>query len=402
MAAKEMVPDSQDLLACTICQVYLSDPATKACGHSVCQSCLSSGNEVSTPLSCSECTDVSQSQDFESNSRENKTAVIVKQHQQCPEGTKKCERHQEAQKLFCMNEQIFLCVSCSKSQEHEAHEVCPLEEAAEDYRKKRQDNLKCLHEKLKDVKNLILEEKAVPRTWAVVWTYHDMSREVLEEKFQELCEFLSDEEEDVHSLVELDEEENEMFQELKDHEAQEEIKNIQKKNRSRTQLFQHSKHLRQMVTALEEKSQMSDGDLLQDIGDTLTRYANLLKKAKSESLLLQRPEPFTPKLSDSYCMNLSKFLKKFQGSRLLLACHYPYELSDDRKRTFTFANISSGQTYAVYTSGSIHYMSGRELSIIPLDMDRISEEKQVPPISACYCLPIERNILPVDLLLEFQ
>ncbi|XP_020849435.1 tripartite motif-containing protein 43-like [Phascolarctos cinereus] len=316
-------------------------------------------------------------------------SVAVEQHQQHPEELRKCERHQEDQKLFCMNDQIFLCTSCSKSQEHEAHKICPLEEAAEDYRKRLQDNLKCLDENLKDVKKLILEEKMVPRTWAVVWTEQvDMSREVLEEKFQEISEFLSDEEEDVHSLVELDEEESEMFEKLKDHEAQEEIKNFQKKNRSRFQMSRHSKDLREMVTALEEKSQMSDGDLLQDIGDILSRI---------ESLLLQRPEPFTPKLSNSYCMSLNKFLKKFRGSRLL-ACHYPYELSDDRKRTFTFANISSGQTYVVYTSGSIHYMSGRELSIIPLDMDTISEEKQVPPIFVCYCLPIERNILPADLL----
>ncbi|XP_036599807.1 tripartite motif-containing protein 43-like [Trichosurus vulpecula] len=392
MASKEIVPDPQDLHTCTICQVCLPDPATKACGQSFCQSCLSSGNEVSVPLCCSECVEVSQSQAFKSTSRKSKMAVIVKEHQQYPEGPRKCERHQEVQKLFCMDDQIFLCMSCSKSQEHEAHEVCPLEEAAENYRKRLQDNLKCLDENLKDVKKLILEEKEVPRTWAVVWTEQvDMPREVLEEKFQELSEFLSDEEEDVHSLVALDEEENEMFQNVKDHEAWEELKNIQKKNKSRLQLSLRSKDLREMVTTLEEKSQMSDGDLLQDIGDTLCR---------SESLLLQRPEPFTPKLSNSYCKNLNKFLKKFQGSRLL-ACHYPYELSDDRKRTFTFGNISSGQTYVVYTSGSIHYMSGRELSIIPLDMDRISEDKQVPPIFACYCLPIERNIYPVDLL-EYQ
>ncbi|XP_068926880.1 E3 ubiquitin-protein ligase TRIM17-like, partial [Petaurus breviceps papuanus] len=305
MASKEMVPDPQDLLTCTICQV--PDPETKVHGHSFCQSCLSSGM-LSMTLSRNECKEVSQSQAFKSTSSKSKMADTVKQHQQYPEGPV-CERHQEAQKLFCMNDEIFLCMSCSKSQEHEAHEVCPLEEAAEEYRKRLQDHLKRLDENLKDVKKLIVEEKEVPRTWAIVWTEQvNMSREVLEEKFQEISEFLSDEEEDVHSLVELNEEENEMFQNLIDHEAQEKIKNIQKKNRSRLQLSQHSKDLREMVTMLEEKSQMSDGGLLQDIGDTLSR---------SESLLIKRPEPFTPQLSDSYCVNLSKFLKKFQGEAQL-------------------------------------------------------------------------------------
>ncbi|XP_074160798.1 tripartite motif-containing protein 43-like [Sminthopsis crassicaudata] len=382
MASKEIVSDPQDLLTRAICQICLSDPTTEACGHSFCQSYLSSGNEVSMPLSCSECPEVSQSQAFKDTSRKS-NMVVVTHHEQCPEEASNCEKHQEAQKLFCMNDQIFLCMSCSKSQAHETHEVCSMEEAAEDYRKRLQDNLKLLDENLKDVKKLELEEKEVPRTWAVVWTEQvDMPKEILEEKFQEISEFLSDEEEDVHSLVELDEEEDEMFQKLKDHEAQEEIKNIQKKERSRLQLSQHSKNLREMVSELEEKFHMSDGDLLQDIGNTLSR---------SELLLLQKPEPFTPKLSDSYCVDLSKFLKKFQESRLL-ACHYPYELSDDRKRTFTFADLSSGQTYVVYTSGSIHYMSGRELSITPLDINTISQEEQAQPIFACYCLPIERNI----------
>ncbi|XP_027703878.1 E3 ubiquitin-protein ligase TRIM17-like [Vombatus ursinus] len=384
----ELIENFQEELICSICRDYLENPMSIECGHSFCHSCLlRSWQQASLSFSCPECRSVSQVRTFKANVRHRKFP-FNRQHQQYPEELRKCERHQEAQKLFCMDDQIFLCMSCSKSQEHEAHKICPLEEAAEDYRKRLQDNLKCLDENLKDVKKLILEEKMVPRTWAVVWTEQvDMSREELQEKFQEISEFLSDEEEDVHNLVELDEEESEMFEKLKDHEAQEEIKNFQKKNRSRFQMSRHSKDLSEMVTALEEKSQMSDGDLLQDIGDTLSR---------TESLLLQRPEPFTPKLSNSYCMSLNKFLKKFQGSRLL-ACHYPYELSDDRKRTFTFANISSGQTYVVYTSGSIHYMSGRELSITPLDMDTISEEKQVPPISACYCLPIERNILPADL-----
>ncbi|XP_072467066.1 E3 ubiquitin-protein ligase TRIM17-like [Notamacropus eugenii] len=390
MASKDIIEGGQNVLTCSICWTHLTDPVTADCGHSVCQSCFSGSRGASMPISCFRCRGISQSRAFNAilrrrgkfPSRKRKPSVTHKQDQQRPEGPK-CDRHQEEKKLFCMNDQSLVCVSCSQSQEHEAHTVHPIEEAAKVYRKKLQENLKLVNGNLKDVQKLMLEEKKIPRTWAVVWTEQvEMSREMFEEKFQEISEFLSDEEEEVHSLVELDEEEDEMFERLKESEAQQEILNREKKRMSHLQLSQHRHDLRKMATTLEEKSQMPDTDLLQEAEDTLN---------KSESLLLQRPEAFTPKLSSSYCMDLREFLRKFQESRLL-ECHYPYELpDDDRKRTFTFADISSGRMYAVYTSGSLHYMNGRDLSITQLNMDGISEEEQDCPIFSCYCLPIERE-----------
>ncbi|XP_068924712.1 E3 ubiquitin-protein ligase TRIM17-like [Petaurus breviceps papuanus] len=393
MASKDFIEGHQNVLTCNICWAPLTDPVAANCGHSVCQSCFGSSSETSEPNSCRRCRGISQSRALSATLRRRgklpprrKPSVTWEQRQQKPQGPSNCDKHQEDKKLFCMNDQTPVCVPCSQSPEHEAHTVKATEEAAKVYRKKLEENLKLVQVHLRDVQKLILEEKKIPRTWAVVWTEQvEMPRETFEEKFQEISEFLSDEEEDVHSLVELDEEENEMFEQLKDHEAQLEIHNREKKRRSRLQLSQHRHDLREMDTALEEKSRMPDTDLLQDAQETLN---------KSESLLLQRPKPFTPKLSSSYCMELREFLRKFQESRLL-QCHYPYELpDDDRKRTFTFADISSGQMFAIYTSGSLHYMNRRDLSITRLNMDGLTEEKQDGPISTCYCLPIERENYP--------
>ncbi|XP_036600133.1 tripartite motif-containing protein 43-like [Trichosurus vulpecula] len=386
MASKDIIEGGQNVLTCSVCQNQLTDPVVANCGHCFCQSCLS---EASMPLSCHRCMEISQST-FHAILRrrgklpkKRKPSVTPQQSQQRPEGPGKCDKHQENKKLFCMYDQSLLCASCSQSQKHEDHTIQPIEEAAKLYRKKLQENLKAVNGNLQDIQKIMLEEKKIPRTWAVVWTEQvEMSRETFEEKFQEISDFLSDEEEEVHSLVELDEEENKMFQWLKEQEAEQEICNREKKRMSHLQLSQHRNDLREMATTLKEKSQMPDTALLQDAEDTLN---------ESESLLLQTPKPFTPKLSSSYCMVLREFLRKFQESRLL-QCRYPYELpDDDRKRTFTFADISSGRMYAIYTSGSLHYMNGRDLSITQLNMDGYPEEEEDYPISTCYCLPIERE-----------
>uniref|UniRef100_A0A7N4P715 B box-type domain-containing protein n=2 Tax=Sarcophilus harrisii TaxID=9305 RepID=A0A7N4P715_SARHA len=314
--------------------------------------------------------------------RQKRPSVRQKRWQRSEESTK-CDRHQEDKQLFCVDDQMLVCVSCSQSQEHEDHTFQPIEDAAKLYREKLLENLKLVNGNLNDVQKLIREEKKIPRTWAVVWTEEgEMSRGMFEEKFEEIRDFLSDEEEEVHSLVELNEEENEMFEKLKKLETQQEIQNRQQKWLSNLRMSRHKNDLREMATALEEKSQMPDMNLLQDVEDTLN---------KSELLLLQKPEPFTPKLSSSYCMNLRKFLKKFQESRWL-QCHYPYELpDDDRKRTFTFSDITSGHMYAVYTSGSLHYMNGRDLSITQLKGNDDLKEDPDCSIFTCYCLPIERE-----------
>ncbi|XP_074153579.1 tripartite motif-containing protein 43-like [Sminthopsis crassicaudata] len=382
-----MMKGLPNVLTCSICRVCLSDPVAADCGHSICRSCLSTSGQASVPVSCWRCREISQSRTVRRKRkhtfRHKKPSVPQKQQRQRPAESTKCDRHQEDKKFFCVDDQTLLCVPCSQSQEHENHTFQPIEDAAKLYREKLLDNLKLVNVNLNDVQKLMLEEKKIPRTWAVVWTEEgEMPRNTFEKKFQKIRDFLSDEEEEVHSLVELNEEENEMFENLKKQETQQEIQNRKQKWISSVRMSKHRNDLREMAMALEEKSRMPDMNLLEDIEDTLN---------KSELLLLQKPEPFTPKLSSSYCMDLREFLKKFQESRWL-QCHYPYELpDDDRKRTFTFSDIASGQMYAVYTSGSLHYLNRRNLSITQLKTNDTSEKDQDYSIFTCYCLPIERE-----------
>ncbi|XP_075774632.1 zinc finger protein RFP-like [Pelodiscus sinensis] len=63
-----------------------------------------------------------------------------------PEGQPGCERHQEALKLFCQEDQAPICVVCDRSRAHCAHTVVPIEEAAQDCKEQILSRLQRLRE----------------------------------------------------------------------------------------------------------------------------------------------------------------------------------------------------------------------------------------------------------------
>ncbi|NXL88520.1 TRI41 ligase, partial [Alectura lathami] len=62
-------------------------------------------------------------------------------------GEKLCEKHQEALKLFCEEDQRPICVVCRESQAHRLHAAVPVEEAAEEQKEKFQAHVQILKEK---------------------------------------------------------------------------------------------------------------------------------------------------------------------------------------------------------------------------------------------------------------
>nr|XP_020849441.1 zinc finger protein RFP-like [Phascolarctos cinereus] len=140
----ELIQDLQGELICSICREYFKDPISIECGHSFCHSCLlERWQKATTPLSCPECNSVPQRRDFQTNVYLGRLATIAKQLRprclQYPEGYGMCEVHQKVQKLFCEDDQSLICVSCSQLQEHEAHKLYCVDEAAENFRRKLQE-----------------------------------------------------------------------------------------------------------------------------------------------------------------------------------------------------------------------------------------------------------------------
>ncbi|XP_072472892.1 probable E3 ubiquitin-protein ligase TRIML1 [Notamacropus eugenii] len=152
----ELIQNFQEELICSICRDYFTEPMSIECGHRFCQSCLfRSWQEASMPFPCPECRSVFQEGEFKANVQLGKLADIDKRltpHCLQHAGSySKCETHQKVQKLFCEDDQILICVSCSESKEHKAHILRCIDKAAEDSREKLQESVTYCWRKTKDV-----------------------------------------------------------------------------------------------------------------------------------------------------------------------------------------------------------------------------------------------------------
>ncbi|XP_060125804.1 zinc finger protein RFP-like [Zootoca vivipara] len=168
-----------DEATCSICLDYFKDPVTIAeCGHNFCRSCLIQyWGESKAEASCPQCRRRVQRRGLIPN-RQLANMVEIAQNLSLQEGREEgggkgrmceegkgeggkgrvCEKHQkhrEPLKLFC--------VVCDRSKEHKHHEVIPLEEAFEEYKKlteterlKTVENFRQLHQFLEEQEKRML------------------------------------------------------------------------------------------------------------------------------------------------------------------------------------------------------------------------------------------------------
>ncbi|XP_077407521.1 E3 ubiquitin-protein ligase TRIM35-like [Vanacampus margaritifer] len=112
-----------------------------------------------------------------------------------------CSLHKEKLKLFCLDHQELVCLICMVTKIHTGHKLCPLDEAAQDYKEKL----------LQDVKKRLKDYNETRDDCNEQATYIKVQREQVENKikkdFEELRRFLQAEEEARLSAVREEEEE---------------------------------------------------------------------------------------------------------------------------------------------------------------------------------------------------
>uniref|UniRef100_A0A8C5SW66 Uncharacterized protein n=1 Tax=Laticauda laticaudata TaxID=8630 RepID=A0A8C5SW66_LATLA len=136
----------QEEVSCSICLEYLREPVTIDCGHNFCQACISdyckqgAGSTTGAAL-CPQC----RVGFLLSNSRPNKQlANIVEGIERLARRPSQglvealCEKHGKKLRLFCQDDGESICLVCDKSREHHMHSVLPIEEAAQDYKVRRE------------------------------------------------------------------------------------------------------------------------------------------------------------------------------------------------------------------------------------------------------------------------
>lgn len=143
MASAASVISLADEVNCPICQGTLREPITIDCGHNFCRSCLTRYLEIPVPDSeepptCPLCKEPFCPGSFRPNWQ---LASVVENIERLklvslPGSGEEdvCREHGEKVYFFCEDDEMQLCVVCREAQEHQAHTVRFLEDAASPYR----------------------------------------------------------------------------------------------------------------------------------------------------------------------------------------------------------------------------------------------------------------------------
>ncbi|CAM4539123.1 unnamed protein product [Lepidochelys kempii] len=159
MAAGDLAGSLQDEVTCSICLEYFTDPVTIECGQNFCQACLSQcWGELEPNFSCPQCRESALQRDLRPHGQLGNLAELVKclrlQAGPEPEGQRVGDRHQEALKLSCEEDQTPLCLVCDRSWAHRTHTVVPMEEAAQEHREQIPTRLQHLWEETEELLGL--------------------------------------------------------------------------------------------------------------------------------------------------------------------------------------------------------------------------------------------------------
>ncbi|XP_060095013.1 E3 ubiquitin-protein ligase TRIM41-like [Heteronotia binoei] len=162
-----------------------------------------------------------------------------------------CQKHWEPLKLFCKDHEAPICVVCEQSQEHQYHNIVPVEEASQEYKDQFCTSVRILQKE----RNKLVAYKA-----SIVKGSQELLRQTEVEwqktliKFRQLHTFL--EEQEKLLLAQMEEVEKEV---------------VRKRDQHLVRLSNDLSSLESLIQEMEKKCQQSASDLLQDARKTLQR-----------------------------------------------------------------------------------------------------------------------------------
>ncbi|XP_006875710.1 PREDICTED: tripartite motif-containing protein 10 isoform X2 [Chrysochloris asiatica] len=198
MAAAACVTSLADEVNCPICQGTLREPVTIDCGHNFCRSCLIRYCELPGPepeerLTCPLCKEPFRPGDFRPNWQLASVVDNIERLQlvslEGPVEENACQEHGEKVYFFCEDDHMQLCVVCRQAQEHRAHTVRFLEDAAEPYREQIQKCLECLRNERKEIQ--VIQSRENQRI-QVLLTQVATKRQKVVSEFVHLSQFLEE------------------------------------------------------------------------------------------------------------------------------------------------------------------------------------------------------------------
>uniref|UniRef100_A0A8C3HMH8 RING-type E3 ubiquitin transferase n=1 Tax=Chrysemys picta bellii TaxID=8478 RepID=A0A8C3HMH8_CHRPI len=238
MASSVSGLDMQEEVICPICLEYLTDPVSVDCGHNFCRGCVTqycvewAGRGS---LMCPVC----RSQILTGNLRPNwQLGNLVEKMKHVAV----CARHKKTLDLFCEEDGEAVCVVCERSPQHRSHTVLLIEEAAQNFT---------------DIFSLLHTQDSLKGLWApsvpltspfpiFIQKQTQTERQKIVSEFQQLRQFL--EEQERLLLAQLEKLDEEMVK-------------IQKENV--TKLSEEISRLSELIREMEGKCQKPASEFLQ-------------------------------------------------------------------------------------------------------------------------------------------
>uniref|UniRef100_A0A8D2Q556 Tripartite motif containing 7 n=1 Tax=Varanus komodoensis TaxID=61221 RepID=A0A8D2Q556_VARKO len=272
MAAVFLPGNLQDEATCSVCLEYFKDPVSIECGHNFCRTCITkSWKSLEADFPCPQCREVFQEKSFRPNRQLANMAEIISQFilhggKGLDEGNF-CEKHKEALKLYCKDDQRTICVVCDRSRDHRPHSVVPIEEAAQEYKEQIQSRL----DFLKKERQQLLEFKTEDDKKSQDLLVEGERQKVLSE-FEGLRQFLHEQEQLL--LSQLDKMEKGI---------------TRRQNENITELSKEISLLNKLIDDLEEKNQEP------------VNPSNFLKIVRSDNIKCEKPISVSSDMKGHIC-----------------------------------------------------------------------------------------------------
>ncbi|KAJ8377818.1 hypothetical protein AAFF_G00251370 [Aldrovandia affinis] len=229
------------------------DPVLLKCSHSFCKACLQKCWEQKGSRECPVCRRKSSLDPPPNLSLRNACEAFLKERsQRATAGSEElCSLHSEKLKLFCLEDQIPVCLVCQTSKKHENHKLRPVQEAAEEYKVKLRTALAPLQKKLEAFNEVKL---ICDQTAEHIKSQAQRTERQIKMEFKKLQQFLKDEEAArISALREEEEQKNQMMKE--------------KIGKMTEEIFSLSEQIR----AIEQELGAEDVPFLQSYKDTVKR-----------------------------------------------------------------------------------------------------------------------------------
>ncbi|XP_076000173.1 E3 ubiquitin-protein ligase TRIM35-like [Genypterus blacodes] len=215
-------------LSCAICCEIFKDPVVLKCSHTFCRACVQQfWNKKKTRRECPVCrSKCSLTEPTVSLALKNVADTFLReQERQAGSGAGgsedqgqrmevMCDTHGEVLKLFCVDDSEALCCVCQTSKKHQGHQVCPLEEGAQDLKAELQKELIPLK---KSLRRLYEAKQECDDTTVHIKSQSQATEKQIREEFGQLRLFLEKEEAArLSALQEEDEEKKELVKKKSD------------------------------------------------------------------------------------------------------------------------------------------------------------------------------------------